>query len=180
MGQRQLFSKRRVALYVMLVPIVYLLVKFVVAINRPITTVSPTQAAQPIKMAQAPVYEKPTPQRLLELTNAERAKVGVKPLIMDGRLNRSAQKKADELAATRKFSHLNSDGINTASYIGDVAPECKYGSENLLANTVDVNIGFDWWMHSASHKAALIDARYEYVGLAVNGGYVAQHFCDID
>lgn len=41
----------------------------------------------------------PDAQELLELVNAERAKVGVAPLVIDERVQKSAQLKADDMAA---------------------------------------------------------------------------------
>ena len=90
-------------------------------------TTAPTQAIQPIQTVQVPTYEKPTPQRLLELTNAERVKAGVKPLIMDERLNQSAQKKVDEMAVEGwdDTPHINDAGFNTGHYIPQFMKECK-------------------------------------------------------
>ncbi len=142
----------------------------------------PVQAVEVPKTVQLPTIEKPTPQRLLELTNAERAKVGAKPLIMDERLNQSAQKKVDELFAEGwdDTPHINNSGVRGYKYVGEFMPVCQTASENLLFNSYDVNMGFNWWMNSPAHKASILDARYEYVGFAVNGGYVAQHFCDLN
>lgn len=145
-------------------------------------TTAPTQAIQPIQTVQVPTYEKPTAQRLLELTNAERVKAGVKPLIMDERLNQSAQKKVDEMDVEGwdDTPHINDSGFNTGYYIPQFMKECKLYSENVLGGTKDVNIGFNAWMNSPPHKFAILDPIYEYVGLAVKDGYVAQHFCSID
>jgi len=145
------------------------------------THVEPTQAVVVREVVELPEVEPPTVGRLLELTNAERVKAGVKPLVLDERLNQSAQKKADELAVEGwdDTPHVNDTGFNTGYYIPDYMPECIWFSENVLAYVADVNIGFDWWMNSPSHKKAILDARYEYMGLAINSGFVAQHFCDI-
>lgn len=140
-----------------------------------------TSAQTPLVVQPEPV-EKPTVARLLELTNAERAKVGVKPLILDERLNQSAQMKADELEREGwdDTPHINNAGIVGTEYIRNLVPECYVGSENLLGNTVDVNIGFNWWMNSPSHKEALLNSDFELVGFSIKNGYVAQHFCSID
>lgn len=173
---------RRYLKYLALLLLAYLVFTGVYLINERKT---PTQATQPVQTTQTvqlPNVEKPTAQRLLELTNAERAKAGVKPLIMDERLNQSAQKKADEMAIEGwdETPHVNDSGLSGHSYIFNFMPQCKYGSENLLHDYYDVNAAFAGWMNSQPHKAAILDARYEYVGFAINGGYVAQHFCDFN
>jgi uncharacterized protein YkwD len=136
---------------------------------------------------QKPTIEPPTVERLLELTNAERVKAGVKPLILDERLNASAQKKVDEMAIEGwdDTPHINDAGFNTGYYIPQFMPECRWFSENVLGDAVDVYSGFNNWMNSESHREAILDTRYEYVGFGVikgldqRGGFVAQHFCDL-
>lgn len=140
------------------------------------------QIVQKTQVKTLDPVEKPTVERLLELTNAERVKAGVKPLELDERLNQSAQRKVDELIVEGwdETPHVNDAGIRGITYIEDLVTECSFGSENLLVNTIDVNIGFGWWMNSDSHREALLSDKYELTGLAVKNGYVVQHFCDID
>lgn len=141
---------------------------------------APTQAIQPVQTVQVPTYEKPTPQRLLELTNAERVKAGVKPLIMDERLNQSAQKKVDEMAVEGwdDTPHENKDGVRGYTYIGQSMSECMLGSENL-AKDYELNpiLGFK---SSKAHWSAVLDIKYEYIGFGITDKYIAVHFCSID
>lgn len=147
-------------------------------------TESVTEPDYTVKQAEIPVIEKPTPERLLELTNAERAKVGVKPLVLDERLNMSAQRKADELVIEGwdDTPHINNSGTNTAIYAYDAKTECTYVSENLTDNihTNDSESAINAWMISESHREALLDPDYEYVGFGVEDTKIVQHFCDID
>lgn len=139
---------------------------------------APIQAVEVPKSVQVPTYEKPTAQRLLELTNAERAKAGVKPLVMDERLNQSAQKKADELVTTGKFSHINANGLNTAHYAEQSMNGCLYYSENLAMDyTANPIVGFK---SSKAHWDAILDTRYEYIGFGITDKYIAVHFCDLN
>lgn len=145
-----------------------------------LTLTRPTEDPQPVlatETVEAPVYEKPTPEKLLELTNAERVKAGVEPLVMDERLNQSAQKKADELQKSGVLSHKNEQGVSGYTYIGDYMPECKVGSENLADNYEANPIG--GFTTSKPHWDAVINENYEYVGYGVTDDYLTVHFCDI-
>jgi uncharacterized protein YkwD len=147
-----------------------------------------TVAVVEVESTPAPVVEgrpaePPTVERLLELTNAERVKAGVKPLVLDERLNKSAQRKADELDIDEGADadlHVNNEGVHGYEYAWQEYPECFYAAENLLVNTYDVGNGISWWMKSETHRSTLLNPRYEYVGYGIKNGYVAQHFCDID
>ena len=59
-------------------------------------------------------------------------------------------------------------------------PECAWFSENLNNNAIDAEDTVNSWLSSEEHKNAILDSRYEYSGIAINNGFVAQHFCDID
>lgn len=141
-------------------------------------TQKPQERTEQSIATTTPQFTPPTVEKLLGLTNAERAKVGVAPLVLDERLNQSAQLKADELVREGwdDTPHINDAGINTANYIRQIAPEC-YGSENLAmdyeANPI---LGFK---PSKPHWDAILNPRYDYVGFAVRDRYLVQHFCDI-
>lgn len=171
----------KLALFILIAPSAIVLVRSNY-LNKPVAITQAVQPTETIQTVQLPTYEKPTAQRLLELTNIERVKAGVKPLIMDERLNQSAQKKADEMAVEGwdDTPHINKIGISGHTYIFKTMPSCKYGSENLLHDFYDVKDAFNGWMNSPAHKAAIVDAKYEYIGIAMNGVYIAQHFCSID
>lgn len=154
----------------------------VLQLERP--TQAPESVSEPdytIEQAKVEV-EKPTPERLLELTNEERVKVGVKPLVIDERLNQSAQNKANELEQSKVFSHTNEQGVRGAQYAMNAMPECIWVSENITDNihTNNSESAINAWMVSESHREALLDPDYEYVGFGVSGTKIAQHFCDID
>lgn len=142
--------------------------------------VEPTQT---LPASYKPV-EAPTVARLLELTNVERAKAGVAPLKLDERLNQSAQKKADELGEEGwdDTPHSNDSGVSGYTYVFDYMPECNTGSENLVAGVFDVNQAFysDYgWMNSESHRNAILEPKYDYVGFGIKAPYVVQHFCEL-
>lgn len=169
-----------------------LVIPLVVALVVGYFVLKPQQAPQPVLAVEQPktqvVEKKPVEspldvQTILELVNAERAKVGVKPLVMDERLNQSAKYKTDEIVITGNYSHMGIDGKLTAYKIPEYMPECRWYSENLtnkVFSSSDVAPAVQGLMGSKSHREAILDPRYEYTGIAITDGYVAEHFCDID
>lgn len=124
----------------------------------------------------------PTVQGLLTFTNRERQKAGVKPLVLDERLNRSASMKANDMAQYNYFAHASptSGRLGIVEYIWPVIPKCHEASENLARGRhLTSQSTVSMWMRSPTHRAALLDSRYEIIGFGIKDNYIAQHFCDI-
>lgn len=131
--------------------------------NRPVATTAPVST--------------PNVNDLLVIINEERLKAGVKPLTIDDRLNSSAQQKADQMALTGEYGHVDSKGKHGYEYI---TVECIYKSENLNAGMLTRNYRqtVDSWLNSPAHKQAMLSDEYEITGIAIKGDYVVQHFCN--
>lgn len=136
-----------------------------------IQTVEPAQAIQEVYVSKQ--------DELLILTNKERQKAGVDPLTVDEALNRSAQRKAEQMLAENNYSHVDSNGVHGYEYADDETGSCTFVSENL-ANTNWPPAVLGTLMHSKPHREAVLDTRYEYVGFGIAGDYTVQHFCDIN
>lgn len=149
---------------------------------RSLNAVEVTEAPVQLPKGQ-PVYQEPkkapiSVQGLFELTNAERAKVGVAPLKLDERLNQSAQRKVDEMVAENHYGHLNLAGVHGYTYVSAFL-ECSYASENINNRARYSNDTVTSWMNSPLHRDAILDPRYDLVGFGVSGEYVVQHFCSL-
>ena len=126
----------------------------------------------------------PTREELLELVNAERAKVGAKPLVERAELDQSAQRKADDMVKYNYFEHVSPhDNKVGAYYVFDTMKSCQYASENLNyitgedATTYKVIV--EGWDKSKPHYEAMVDKDYEYIGFGYNKGKTVAHFCDL-
>ena len=118
------------------------------------------------------------------MVNAERAKVGVAPLVIDERLNQSAQKKSDDMFTNNYFGHVSPvDNRHGYEYAHDVMPECLYVSENLTDNMTPQNNtsiqAIYAWMHSEPHRLALQDSKYTLTGFGISGAKITEHFCQL-
>ena len=140
--------------------------------------IAPVASTQPVKPEQKP----PTVDELLRLVNAERAKVGVAPLVIDERLNQSAQKKSDDMFTNNYFGHVSPvDNRHGYEYAHDVMPECSQVSENIFwgRSTNTSQSAIDWWMNSEPHRLALQDSKYTLTGFGISGAKITEHFCQL-
>jgi hypothetical protein len=100
------------------------------------------------------------------LTNAQRTKAGLRPLVSDPALDAAAAEWARHLASTCTFEHSTSQwrSSRVAAY-GWVAT-----GENIAAGQPDAGSVVTAWMNSAGHKANILDSRYTGLGVGVASG----------
>jgi serralysin len=120
-------------------------------------------------------------QYLLELINAERAKVGAQPLAFDGDLNESAEGHSAWMIGTDVFSHTGSGG-STATQRMTAAGYALTGSwatgENIAWATTrspaglqdEVSLLHTNLMNSSGHRANILNANFREVGLGFEVG----------
>lgn len=122
---------------------------------------------------------------LWTLTNQERAKAGAPAVSLNPKLNQSATEKCNDMVARDYWNHNTPDGQDPWPVILKHT-KYKHAGENLAfqyENANDIVIG---WMGSPTHKANLVDPRFDNVGFAVcvsenlagqgRGLIVVQHF----
>lgn len=112
----------------------------------------------------------PDKQELLELVNAERAKVGVAPLKIDLNVQKTAQLKADDFVARNYFAHhiKGTDKVLTPEMNDLLNLSCVRSSENIqitqFGNSQDA---FNWWKDSTPHYTAMVDPAYTHTGFGI-------------
>lgn len=130
-------------------------------------------------------------QEMLELVNEERQRVGVAPLVMDKRLNASAQEKADDMISRNYRDHVSPEGIHGYELVfKHTGGECRHAGENYYTGAYhpksDVFVptsrrAFNGWMSSKPHREAIQNPKYTKTGFGVstnNTSLIAvQHFC---
>lgn len=146
------------------------------------TVAQPESTTPPKKGIVAHIY---TIDELLAEANRLRAEKGVAPLVIDERLNQSAQWKADDMKAFDYYGHakLGETGTNgTQKAIDLTAMDCVQVSENLDGATI-YESPFDGWANSKPHYEAEINPRYETTGFGMvetdTEILYVQHFCDL-
>lgn len=133
--------------------------------------------------------EPPTADRIFELVNEERAKVGVEPLKKWQPAMESALFKSEDMAKRNYFDHKDSTG----SYNGldklksDTGSKCHSVGENIdrRMNRPSAEEIVQAWMDSEAHRSAILSPEYTLSGVGVNVSsasglgetHSTQHFC---
>src|SRR3989344_2881883 len=117
-------------------------------------------------------------------TNAERVQNKVSALKESVLLDRSAQAKADDMAARGYFAHNSPDGKQPWSWITAAGYNYRYAGENLAVRFIDSKDVVVAWMASPTHRANIVKPNYTEVGVGIAQGmykgqpatFVVQHF----
>ena len=120
-------------------------------------------------------------QEMLELVNKERAKVGVAPLVLDERLNQSAQEKSNDMTDRNYYGHVSPDGVHGYSLAENrTKGSCGLVGENIAKNFYDnySQSAVNGWMNSKPHREAILDPRYTKTGFGISESSIVQHFCE--
>lgn len=125
----------------------------------------------------------PDPQEMLELVNAERARAGVAPLVLDENVQKSAQLKAEDMRDRNYFSH-NLPGETytlTKEMAAFVNKSCVRSGENITDNLTDEDNTsrqtVENFIHSKPHYDAMVNPRYSKIGFGVAGTKNVQRLC---
>lgn len=114
-----------------------------------------------------PVYKNPTyaewRQDILKLTNIERAKVGVSPLIYSYDVEYGAQIRAEEIIDN--FSHTRPDGSRFFTVLPNL--DYRYIGENLALGYKSPEEVVAAWMRSDGHRENMLASKYQYLGVGI-------------
>ncbi|MBI2034909.1 MAG: hypothetical protein HYT11_04220 [Candidatus Levybacteria bacterium] len=112
-----------------------------------------------------------TLEGVVQITNIQREKEGLRPLVNNALLNSSALQKAQDMFAKQYFAHDSPDGIGVGDLAGSVGYAYIAIGENLaLGNFANDEALVAGWMASPGHRANILDVRYQEIGVAVLQG----------
>jgi uncharacterized protein YkwD len=145
-------------------------------------------AVMPISSASARACQgaDQAPQRLgpaaantavLCLLNARRAAHGLRPLRLDARLARAARTHSSDMVAHRYFAHDSRNGAGFAARISHtgwtrhrrswmVGENIAWGQGAAATPAAIVSS----WMHSAGHRANILNPRFRAIGIGIASG----------
>ncbi|EJV68410.1 CAP domain-containing protein [Bacillus sp. N5-665] len=136
---------------------------------------------------QKPAEQKPTEeakslsefeQRVVELTNAERAKQGLPALKIDTELSKVARVKSEDMQKNNYFDH------NSPTYGSPFDMMKKFGisytsaGENIAQGQRTPEEVVQAWMNSAGHRANILNNGFTHIGVGYveSGNYWTQQF----
>jgi hypothetical protein len=104
--------------------------------------------------------------RAILSTNQERKAVQVPLLVRNVDLDRAAALKLDDMVAQGYFAHESPSGDHSWDFIRRAGYAYQAAGENLARGFSDPEAMVVAWMHSASHRANLLNPGYAHVGIA--------------
>lgn len=105
-------------------------------------------------------------QYLLAAANQERANQGLAPVHLDPVLTAASTYHAQQMAAHEDISHQFNDEPELAERGANAGAHFSLITENVGEAPTSVII-HDLWMHSAGHRANLLDPHVDSIGIAV-------------
>lgn len=159
--------------------------------NKPVE--KPQQPSNPVQKPQQPstppAAEKPQQpsananvsameQAVLDLTNAERAKAGLKPLQFDAALQKSAKQKSADMATNHYFSHTSPTYGSPFDQMKMNGITYRAAAENIAMGQRSAQEVVTAWMNSAGHRQNILTPNFTHIGIGydANGNYWTQQF----
>lgn len=103
--------------------------------------------------------------RVLELTNKERSKVGLEPLKLNKQLANAADNHSDSMARDDFFSHTGADGSSVSDRVINNGYEYSTVGENIAAGQRSAEEVVQTWMDSPGHRANILNPDYTEIGI---------------
>ena len=103
-------------------------------------------------------------QDVLNLVNAERAKVGLRPLTLSSTLNDGTLIRAQEIESL--FSHTRPDGTSCSTVVENSYPSYYLG-ENIAEGQTSAEEVMTAWMNSTGHRENILRKSYSELGVGL-------------
>jgi uncharacterized protein YkwD len=115
-------------------------------------------------------------QRVLELTNAERSRVGAPPLSLNSQLMVAAQAHTDLMVKYNQLSHQLPGEPSLGARISQTGYRWSAVSENIAQGHRTPEQVVAGWMNSPGHQVNLLDAKYQHLGVGSANNFWTQVF----
>ncbi|WP_108671486.1 CAP domain-containing protein [Peribacillus acanthi] len=134
---------------------------------------APTQPAASTSGAVS-AYE----QKVVELTNAERAKAGLTALKLDTALSDVARKKSEDMKNKGYFSHTSPTYGSPFDMMKQFGISYTSAGENIAQGQQSPEAVVQAWMNSEGHRANIMNSSFTHIGVGhvAGGNYWTQMF----
>lgn len=131
--------------------------------EQPVTTTQPTTTSTTSTLS---AYE----QKVVDLTNQERAKNGLPALKVDLTLSKMAREKSRDMSANGYFSHTSPTYGSPFDMMKKYGISYRYAGENIAMGQRTPEEVVKAWMNSEGHRKNILSPNFNYIGV----GYVSQ------
>ena len=108
--------------------------------------------------------------KILELMNQKRVEAGLQQLTMESTLMQVARYKSNHMIQYNYFDHTTPEGDKWTSWLKVIDYRYTATGENIAYNTYDSVELFNQWWNSPGHRANMMNASYNRVGIGVVTG----------
>lgn len=155
-----------------------------------VQTPCPSQPAAPKPVEQKPVTTAPTPteqvtstlsayeQKVVDLTNQERAKNGLAALKVDAALSKMAREKSRDMSANGYFSHTSPTYGSPFDMMKQYGITYRAAGENIAMGQRSPEEVVNAWMNSEGHRKNILNPNFTHIGVGhiAQGNYWTQEF----
>jgi hypothetical protein len=103
-------------------------------------------------------------------TNSLRSKSGLKKLTYSNQLSQAAVSKAQNMFTDNYWAHTSPSGLEPWDFIKSAGYVYKIAGENLARDFDSTSPMMNAWMNSTTHRANIMNPKYEEIGIAVVDG----------
>jgi uncharacterized YkwD family protein len=139
------------------------------------TTTKAPAASQPTQTTSAvSAFEK----KVVELTNAERAKQGLAPLTLDTELSKVARIKSQDMKDKNYFDHNSPTYGSPFDMMKSFGISYKSAGENIAMGQTSPEQVVQAWMNSQGHRENIMNPSFTHIGVGhvASGNYWTQQF----
>ncbi|WP_043665757.1 CAP domain-containing protein [Streptomyces xylophagus] len=111
-----------------------------------------------------------TAAKVVELTNAERARAGLPPLAVDPLLAAAAQAHSTDMVARAFYSHTSPDGSQPWDRAAAAGSRRRTIGENIACGQRSAAEVVEGWMNSPGHRANILKPDFTHIGIGFAGG----------
>ncbi|SOC43882.1 CAP domain-containing protein [Ureibacillus acetophenoni] len=150
-----------------------------------------TKAPTNNQQVEAPVKQTPATnanqsvsefeKQVVDLTNAERQKAGLKPLQIHTQLMNVAEAKSADMAKNNYFSHNSPTYGSPFDQIKAAGISYRAAGENIAQGQRTPAQVVQAWMDSPGHRANILNANFTHIGVGyvADGNYWTQQFIQL-
>ncbi|MFJ9245567.1 CAP domain-containing protein [Streptomyces sp. NPDC101776] len=111
-----------------------------------------------------------TAEEVVESTNAERARAGLRALAVDPLLAAAAQAHSTDMVARAFYSHTSPDGSQPWDRAAAAGSRRRTIGENIACGQRSPAQVVEGWMNSPGHRANILKPDFTHIGIGFAGG----------
>ncbi|MEC0599668.1 CAP domain-containing protein [Bacillus spizizenii] len=138
------------------------------ASKTPAASKAPAAAEKTNTTTSAPSSVSAYEKKVVELTNAERQKQGLKPLQIDETLSKSARAKSQDMKDKNYFDHQSPTYGSPFDMMKSFGISYKTAGENIAKGQKTPEEVVKAWMNSEGHRKNILNPNFTHIGV----GYV--------